>query len=59
MSRLYHLTSWHGNKKSEQCHVKQNCNLYRLVLTSHFSMIIFHRRECRIRIRFRKSIPFA
>ncbi|TXK89791.1 hypothetical protein FVE24_15100, partial [Parageobacillus sp. SY1] len=29
MSRLYHLTSWHGNKKSEQCHVKQNCNLYR------------------------------
>ncbi|RWU08022.1 hypothetical protein EA138_12815 [Anoxybacillus flavithermus] len=28
MSRLYHLTSWHGDKKSEQCHVKQNCNLY-------------------------------
>ncbi|QCK84014.1 hypothetical protein E5Z46_18515 [Geobacillus kaustophilus NBRC 102445] len=30
MSRLYHLTSWHGDKKSEQCHVKQNCNLYTL-----------------------------
>lgn len=29
MSRLYHLTSWHSDKKSEQCHVKQNCNLYR------------------------------
>ncbi|PJW18279.1 hypothetical protein CV944_04525 [Geobacillus sp. WSUCF-018B] len=28
-SLLYHLTSWHGDKKSEQCHVKQNCNLYR------------------------------
>ena len=31
MSRLYHLTSWHGDKKSEQCHVKQNCNLYRCI----------------------------
>ena len=28
MFGLYHLTSWHGDKKSEQCHVKQNCNLY-------------------------------
>ncbi len=32
MPRLYHLTSWHGGKKSEQCHVKQNCNLYKTVL---------------------------
>ncbi len=28
MSRLYHLTSWHGDKKSEQYHGKQNGNLY-------------------------------
>lgn len=23
MSYLYHLKSWHGDKKSEQCHVKK------------------------------------
>ncbi|NNU90876.1 hypothetical protein ETB99_10060 [Anoxybacillus sp. CHMUD] len=43
MSRLYHLTSWHGDKKSEQCHVKQNCNLYRCIVIPKPIFLIFYK----------------